>query len=452
MKPGPLLLKVLPHDVEAEQAVIGAMFINPGCIPKVQKILNPDDFYREAHIHICKALFITKFKADLITVSDALTKKGLSEMWGGNDYLASLVESITTSAGVGHHAEIVKGLSERRRLISECMNTLDKAYGLHNEFEEILSNHKGAIRDIQANQQEDYRDNKELVNAVFKDIENRAQSGNRSVGVKTGFVNIDIHTAGLEKKSATYLIARPSIGKTALALNISDHIAKNYEGKVIFFSLESGDMALTRRRLSAHSGVFLSRLRTGNIEDSQWPDLIEAANILSENNSIIIDRPRYKVVENLVAMAETLAMESPLSLIVIDHIQRMRSKTRFQNRHLELSSISEEISSLANDLDIPILILCQLSREVEKRKDQRPKLTYMKESGDLEANADMVIGIYREDKESEILRVECLKGRDTGTWTTYLKFDRFIQKISDYKDPENYEPPGEMIPQRGYDG
>jgi replicative DNA helicase len=198
--------------------------------------------------------------------------------------------------------------------------------------------------------------------------------------------------------------------------------------------------------------VFLSRLRTGDIEDSQWSFLVEAANALSDNNLIIIDRPRYKKIENLVALTESLAMESPLSLIIIDHIQRMRTQKKFQSRHLELSYISEELSSLAKDCNVPLLILCQLNREVEKRNDKHPRLYDMKESGDLEANADVVIGLYRANKESELLAVEALKGRDTGTWKTCLTFDRKTQKITDCKNPEMYEPLSEEVPERGYDG
>ena len=238
MKVSPPFLKVPPHNLEAELATIGAMFINPGCIPKVQHIINPDDFYREAHQSISEAFFDVKSKATIITVAEYLDKKGLLEKYGGNDYLTSIVEAVVTSAGVEHHAKIIRGLSERRKLISECMDTIDKAYGLHNEVDGILSDHKAGIRAIQSRDQKDYRKNQEIVKAVFNDIQERSESGNRFVGVKTGFENIDIYLNGLEPKTTNYLIARPSMGKTALALNISDFVALNYPGKVIFFSLE----------------------------------------------------------------------------------------------------------------------------------------------------------------------------------------------------------------------
>ena len=444
MKSHPPLMKVHPHNLEVEQAVIGGMFINPKCIPKVQKALDPDDFYREAHQHIARAFFELRGKADFVTVSDLLKAKGLLEKCGGADYLVGLVEGVSTSAGIEYHAEIIKELSKRRKIIENCMAGAEKAFGLTNEIDGILSNLKSGIREMQSDRKGDFRSNQELVKAVFQDIKTRSESGNRFVGVKTGFENIDLYMNGLEPKTTNYLIARPSMGKTALALNIADFVACNYPGKVIFFSLESGDKPLTRRRLSTHSGVFLSRLRTGDIRDDQWQNLIQSASVLREENLIIIDRAKYKTVENLVSIAETLAMDSPLSLIVIDHIQRMKSEGKFNNRHLELSYISEEISSLANELNIPILILCQLNREVEKRKDQRPRLSDMKESGDLEANADSVWGIYRKDKEDEYAHLEGLKGRDTGTWRTWLKFDGSIQKFSDCKDPD-YEAEGQKI-------
>jgi len=191
-------LKLLPHNLEAEQAVIGAMFLNPGCIPKVQKNLNPDDFYREAHQSISEAFFDVKSKATIITVAECLDKKGLLEKCGGNDYLTSIVESVVTSAGVEHHAGIIKGLSERRQIISQCSTTTEKAYGTWADISEILSDHKAGIRSIQSGQGQDFEDNQELVKAVFKDIQERSEFGNRFIGIKTGFENIDLHLNGLE--------------------------------------------------------------------------------------------------------------------------------------------------------------------------------------------------------------------------------------------------------------
>jgi replicative DNA helicase len=413
------------------------MFINQDVIPKVQALLEPQDFYKEVHQYIAEAFFDLKAKADSVTVTNWLAEHGRKVPEG---YITSLLDCVSTSAGWSHHVEIIKVLSERRKLIVACQEAMDRAYNLTEDFQNTLSEHKNAVRQIGISKKAGYRDNAELVNAVFKDIEERAQSGERFVGVKTGLANIDDHTHGLDPEIIAYLIARPSMGKTALALNVADYVALNYPGRVLFFSLESSDEALTRRRLAAHSSVYLSRLRTGDIEDSQWPSLIEAANALSEkSNLLLISDPKYKTIENLMALTESLAMDGPLSLVVVDHIQRMSAKKKTQNRHLELSYISEELTTLAQNLNVPMLILCQLKRAVEQRRNAKPKLSDMKESGDLEQNADMVWGLYRKSRDAEIAELECLKGRDIGTWTTWLRFDRFIQRF--YDSEGQYEKP-----------
>jgi replicative DNA helicase len=245
---------------------------------------------------------------------------------------------------------------------------------------------------------------------------------------------------GLEPSTVTGLIARPSMGKTALALNIAENVAaEDKEKRVLFFSLESNVMALMRRRVSAQSYVLLSRIRSGDINDMEWGKIINAMNHLGDN-LFIFDSPKFKRIEDLYAMAETMALESKLSLIVIDHIQKMTTSLKTYSRHNEISTISNKITSLAKDLKVPVLVLCQLNREAEKRvgKEKKPRLSDIRESGDIEQDFDNVIGLYRESKEAEYANVECLKGRDTGTWETVLKFNRFIQKFYDC-DPRDAE-------------
>ncbi len=424
-----------PHNLEREEALLGSMFLNGKIKPYVKQRLSWADLYREANQYIFSALLSTE--SDLVSVVEWLKEKGLLEKVGGPDYVAHIVDETSTSLGYQFHCERIKDLSKRRQIIAQCADTANQVWDLTYEVDETLSAHKNGIRDIQADHRPDYTPNNVLIDTVFKDIEARKKSGNQFVGVKTGFDNIDKHLFGLEPKTTTYLIARPSMGKTALALNVADNVAMNNPGKVLFFSLESGETALTRRRLASRSGVYLTRIRTGGVDDSQWSHLIEAANTLADNSLIILNRPKFKTVENLCSMAETLAMENPISLIVVDHIQRMRSKQRFNNRHLELSYVSEELTSLVSELNAPGLILCQLSREVDKRRDKRPRLSDMKESGDLEQNADNVIGLYREDKKAELAEIDGLKGRDVGTWKKWLSFDRFIQKFSDCADQDS---------------
>jgi len=426
--------KVLPHDIDAEMALISAMFINNKIIHLVKMSIDFRDFYRDSHVHICKAIF-SLGNTDMTLIKDSLKKSGDFEKCGGELYLMTFLEFASTSASYKHYCDIVKELSDRRKLILKCQETINKSSDLTEAFENTILSHNSNISSIIIeNKKDDYRNNLDIVTEIMKDIEDRRDSGKKFAGIETGFTGIDQNMYGLEPKTTTYLIARPSIGKTCLALNIAGYVAENYSHKVLFISLESGDSALMRRRLAAKSGVYLSSLRTGNFGGVQWEDYLKSADALGQHRGlIIIGNPKFKVIENLVMMTESMAIQYPISLIVIDHIQRMRSIRKIQSRHLELSHVSEELSSLSINLNVPILILCQLSRRLEERpkNKQHPRLVDMKESGDLEANADNVLGLYRENKEAEMAELECLKGRDTGTWKAWLRFDRYIQKFYD---------------------
>lgn len=421
-------MKTLPCSLESEQALLGACFLRPWIISQVRAMLQPDSFYREAHGIVFEAICDLGKSAEPASVGEWLTSKGLMEKTGGPQFLLDLSECVSTSAGWAYHAGVIREKATRREIIRACAIASDQAYGI-DEPDEILTGLKDSVRSLNSEAGKPYADTDELVMAVWHDIERRQTAGERFVGVATGFKGIDQQIYGLEPKTTIYLIARPSIGKTALALNIADNIP----GRVAYFSLESNAEALTRRRMAAKSDVHLWRIRTAQMESGHLDDLRKASTSLCDTSLIILDKPYYKTVENLTAQCESMAMDGPISLIVIDHIQRMRSRKRLQNRHLELSWISEELSTLAKNLNVPILILCQLSREIEKRqvKKQYPQLSDMKESGDLEANADQVWGLWREDKESEYARLECLKGRDTGTWTAHFKFDRHVQRFFD---------------------
>ena len=429
MNPG--ISKVPPHNVEIEQATLGAMLLNSDCIVKAKSFLNADDFYKESHSLIFKALLEVGIN-DAQLITHRLTQDKKLELVGGTAYIVELLESISTSAAFPHHAEILKDLSRRRKIIYACMTAGEQSHDLSYELDESLSMLRAEIRVMQGtDQKRDYRDNKEIVQAVFKDIEDRANNDKHHVGILSGFKGIDVHLNGFEPKTLTYIIGRPSIGKTALAVNIADNMAVAGQGLILFFSLEMGDEQITRRRLSAQSRINLSHIRSGYIQASQWPDLIEAADKVAENNILLVDRAKYKTFENLAAIVETLALEHKIATIFVDHLQLMKSRKNFSNRHLEISYISNNLKSIAKDLDIPMIALCQLRRDVDARQNKRPQLSDMKESGDLEQDADVVIGLYREEKDSEIMEIAGLKGRDTGTWKDKLLFDRFIQKITD---------------------
>lgn len=431
--------KPLPHDIEREKAVLGAIFIRPDIRPLVQKIFNsnPKVFYKESHQRIYEAM-IECLDCDLISVAGHLRERKLLKRVGGEEYLVDIIEGVNTSSGVKWHCEKLVDLYRRRKFIESCWSSISKASNLVESIEDIFFAHKNMLRNIQKDQLPDFTSNKKLVRDVFNDIEARKQVGDIFVGVPSGFKNIDRNMFGFEPSTYTIIMARPSIGKTALALNICYNVACLKKGKVLFFSLESNDRAIVRRMLSCRSAIPLSNIRNGNIENSQWPDIIEAANDLSTDYFAVLDRAKFKSIENLCSMAETIALESEISLIIIDHLQKLRStSSRFTSRHHEVSFISDRISSLAKDLKVPLLVLSQLNREIEKRpkKSRFPMLSDLKESGDIEQDADIVIGLHRDDREDEYARLECLKGRDTGTWVEWLKFDRYIQRFYDSAGP-----------------
>lgn len=420
-------LRVPPSNIEAEQSVIGAMLMNPDCIPKVKAIIQPDDFYRESHIYIVKAIYELKGKATTITVPEELNKQNMLEKCGGSDYISSLMENVTISAGVTFHADIIYDLSKRRQIIDKCAVACEDAFATTKVTEDILSDLKGGIISLNSTGKNLYPEPDQLIADVFKEIEKRSQSEDHHVGILSGFPEIDSYLNGFEPKTLTYLIGRPSMGKTALGLNIAENMAENCSGMILFFSLEMGNEQITRRRIAAKSQVYLSRIRSGNIQDSQWRDLIEAADNISRK-IILIDHPKFKTVENLVSLAESFAIEHEISAIFVDHIQLMNTRKTKNSRHHEISHISNEMKSLAKTLTVPNIVLCQLSRKVEQRRDKKPILSDMKESGDLEQDSDLVIGIYRDDPKAETMYLAGLKGRDVGTWTAEIGFDRFTQK------------------------
>jgi replicative DNA helicase len=429
------LQSTLPSSPESEAALLGACFLNPGIITQTKELLTPSDFYLESHAAIFHAVVQLGKQTEPATVAAYLSQHGQLEQAGGRTMIANLAESMSTSAGWRYHADIILDRSNRRKLVVACEVAKDHANDLTTEYNQTISEHKASIRELEPEDRTDRETNEALCKEIFKDIERREASKTPYTGIKTGFENLDTRAWGLEPGTTTYLIARPSMGKTALSLNIAEYVSKHEPGLVLFFSLESSSKALMRRLVAAHSTVYLTRIRKAELDDSQWPFLMEAFNELSANQNLrIISHPRFKQVERLLSKAETLAIQRPLSLIVIDHIQRMSTGARKQNRHLELSYISELLTSLSQTLNIPMIVLSQLKRGVESRKDPRPELSDMRESGDLEQNADQVWSIYRKDKEAELAEIECLKGRDTGTWKTCLRFDRNIQRFYDTTD------------------
>ena len=431
-------LKVPPHNLETEQAILGAMLINPKCIPKVSALLNSYDFYRESHIDIASACFILKGEADVLTVSNHLAHKDLLEKCGGNDYILSLVQNTVTSAGVENWCQIVKEQSRRRQVIGLCSQVTEASFQDYSDTGETLSELKNGVREIEKTNQVKIKSNNTLLREIMEDLE----KDDHTVGVLTGLKNIDAKLNGLEPKTTYYIIAESGMAKSALALNIGDNVALAYPGKVPYFTLESTSKALMRRRVAKHSKVALTRIRNHNLRHGgQWDDITQACNDLDEENLMIIDDPYYQTVENLIAFCESLSMDNEISLIVVDYIQLMEARKRFTSRHLEISYVSKLLSFLAKNLDVPVIVISQLGKDVEKRKNSEPMISDIKESGDIRNLADNVISIFtKTPKDTQFYaKIRALKGKDTGLWTTWLYFDGNYQNFEDCED--QYEAP-----------
>lgn len=428
-------MRPLPSDIYTEKALLGCILLNEKCKPIVKNIITSSDFYSENNGLLYDT--IIENESDIVVIQSALKKKGILDQVGGIDYMAQLIEHVATSAPAEQYAKSIKELSIRRSMIAASNELSIICSDPASDLKCIISNHKAKLRALESTQQEDYTNSQTLLQRVYKNIEERSQSDDHNVGILSGYIDIDMYMQGFEPKTLTYIAARPSIGKTALAINIAENMAKIPGENVLFFSLEMGSEQITRRRLAAESDVYLSRIRSGSIEGHQWEYLVKALDRLSSRKFNIVDHPRYKTIETLTSMAETMALENKLSIVFVDHIQLMRSLSKFNSRHLEISHISNELKSLAKRLNIPVVGLCQLNRNIENRKNGRPMLSDLKESGDLEQDCDNALGLYRETKKVAKLEVGGMKGRDVGTWKTELYYEPLTQKITDAPDQQS---------------
>ena len=405
---------VPPHSLNAEQAVLGAMLLHPACISSVQNILEPSDFYSNSNMILAEGIFQLKEKLTPVTLQNWLKTSDLLEESGNVDYIASLIENITTSAGVIYHAKIVLKHSKQRKLLNTLIDAAKRAY--KDDPDEIAFELKKDISLI-TERTEEQEDPLEIVHQRIDAYKERARTG-KTLGVLTGLKALDQNLYGLQKTCTYYLQAESQSGKSSLGLTIADNIAKeNPEKSVLFFTLESTKAFLTDRRISRHSRIALTRLQRGNLYDeSEW-EMLE--NFIPESwavNVVIIDHSKYQVVEKLIVYAESFCRDHDTILIIIDYLQLLSSSQKFQNRHLEISHITKLLNFLAKDTNCPILIMSQVNKEGEA-----------KESRDIFNNADNVIYLVRgqEDVEAKLIGK---KGRDIGTWKDTLQFNRYIQE------------------------
>jgi len=442
----PSYLKVPPHNIEAEQAILGGVLINNDAMNEITDIISPDDFYREAHAGLFEGmveLYNRNEPIDIITLSQILSAKNSLEKVGGTSYLASLVEAISTSAGIVYHAQIVKDLSVRRSLISQCSAISESCFQDWERTDDLLDRAEQSIFDIAEEQiKEGFQSLEEVIKGSFKKLESVAEFEGFVTGVPTGFIDFDRYTAGLQPADLIIIAGRPSMGKTALALNIGYHAAQKTKRAVAVFSLEMSKQQLGMRMLGFDGGIDATKLRTGFLKDKEWERLTDAANRLSELPIFIDDSSAVSVLQ-MKAKCRRLKRKHDLALVIVDYLQLIYGRRSAESRQLEISEISRSLKALAKDLNVPVVALSQLNRKVEDRPNKRPQLADLRESGAIEQDADVIAFIYRDelyhpqsDENRNLAELILAKQRNGPTGFFKLTFQKELTRFRDYKEED----------------
>ena len=404
-----LLKRVLPHSVEAEQSVIGSMLIDREAIVVAAGILHGEDFYGKQYGIVFEAMTELNDEGrpvDIVTLQDRLREKDVPPEISSLEFVRDLITAVPTSANVRYYAEIVAEKATLRRLIRLNEEIANICYAGKDSLEVILENTEKKIFElIQKRNSSDYVPIREVVLNAMDKIEAASRNKGVVTGIPTGFIDLDYRTAGMQPSDLILVAARPSMGKTALVLNIAQHVAFKQKVTVAIFSLEMSKEQLVNRLFSLESKVDSQHIRTGNLSDSEWEKLIESAGIIGRSQLIIDDTPGISISE-LRSKCRKYKLEHDLKLVIIDYLQLMSgSSGRNDSRQQEISDISRSLKALARELSVPVIALSQLSRAVEQRPDHRPMLSDLRESGAIEQDADVVMFLYRDDyynKDTEL--------------------------------------------------
>lgn len=406
-------LKTMPHDINAEQSVLGSLLLDSDLIGDVLDVISHDDeFYHEAHKEIfrtIKRLFSEGHTVDLITVSDELTKNQLLEAVGGFEYLSELSDVGTLISNVSNHAKIVHEKYMLRRLIRASTEIVEKGYDSH-DVENLIETAENSIFEISQNRdKKGFQPISEILQTTYEKIVQLHEDPNALTGIPTGFDALDDMTNGLQRSDLILIAARPSMGKTAFALNLCQHAAVKEMKSVAIFSLEMAADQLVQRLLSAQSLVSIGDIRTGQIEDDDWFKLARSSAQLGEAKIFIDDTPGITVAE-IRSKCRRLKMNHGLDVIMIDYLQLMSGGGKSENRQQEISTISRSLKGIAREMNCPVIALSQLSRASELRADHRPILSDLRESGAIEQDADLVMFLYRDEYYNPETVDEKLKG------------------------------------------
>jgi|YelNatPaOPRAMG01_1025707.scaffolds.fasta_scaffold26893_3 replicative DNA helicase len=398
MKEDTLLGKLPPQSLEAERGVLGSLLMDPSSLPKALEILQPSDFYWDVHQIIYKAILALEGRAepiDIVTVAEELRRGGNLDKVGGVEYLHLLLDSVPTSAYIEHYARIVQQKATLRSLISASQEIIGMAYSEQEEVDKILDKAEGLIFQVgQKRISKTFEPLKPVLEEEFERLDELYHKRKLTIGLPTGFRSLDLITAGFQKSNLIILAGRPGTGKTALALNFAEHIAVKLKIPVGIFSLEMSKAEIAQRMLCSYARVNLHCFRTGSLKPDDWGRVISAISDLS-NAPIYIDDTPVQTTLEMRAKARRLMSEVDLGLLIIDYLQLIHYEGRAENRNQEISAIARSLKALAREFNIPVIALSQLSRRVEMREDKRPMLSDLRDSGSIEAEADVVMLLYR---------------------------------------------------------
>jgi replicative DNA helicase len=430
-----------PHNIEAEQAVLGAIFLEPEAMSTAAEYLLPEDFYRASHQRIFEVMLTLSDKGepiDLVTVTTALSNNKVLEEVGGVSYLTDVANSVPTAANIMYYTKIVSEKSTLRSLIRTATNIVTTGYEEEDDLEDVLNSAEKDILEVsQRKNSSAFKSIKDVLIDVYDNIEQLHNSEGGTTGIPTGYRDLDKITSGFQRNDLIIIAARPSMGKTAFALNIAQNVAVHTDENVAIFSLEMGADQLVSRMLCAEGNIDAQRLRTGNMEADDWNKLTMAMGSLSNAGIYIDDTPGIRVSE-IRSKCRRLKQEHGLGMILIDYLQLIQgSANSKENRQQEVSEISRSLKGLARELNVPLIALSQLSRGVESRQDKRPMMSDLRESGSIEQDADIVGFLYRDDyydQESEnqnIIEIILAKQRNGPVGTVELAFVKEYNKFVD---------------------
>ncbi|PIC79793.1 replicative DNA helicase [Sporosarcina sp. P18a] len=443
-----------PHNNEAEQSVLGAIFLEPQALITASEILLPEDFYRIAHKKIFETMLILNDRGqpvDLVTIAEELKVKNELEDVGGISYITELANAVPTAANIVYYANIVDEKALLRRLIRVATDIVEDGYTREDEVEALLGEAEKKMMEVSNRKNAgDFRHIKDVLVETYDNIELLHTRKGDVTGIPTGFRDLDKITAGFQRNDLIIVAARPSVGKTAFALNVAQNVATKTEENVAIFSLEMGAEQLVMRMLCAEGNIDAQVLRTGTLEADDWRKLTMAMGSLSNAGIFIDDTPGLRVNE-IRSKCRRLQQEHGLGMVMIDYMQLIMGSGRgSDNRQQEVSEISRSLKGLARELKIPVIALSQLSRGVEQRQDKRPMMSDLRESGSIEQDADIVSFLYREDyydKETEMqnmIEIIIAKQRNGPTGTVTLAFAKEYNKFlnidwSQHESPPSYE-------------